>query len=277
MTILVTGGTGHLGGAVVARLKAGGERVRVLARRPGRDTGVEWMQGDLATNEGIAAAVAGVETVIHAATDSPAARRGGFRPLDFVRSPTGVDVGGTKALVAAAEGASVGHFIHVSIVGLEHMSRLPYSRIKLAAEEVVQSSGVPWSIGRATGFYWLLERMLANMVKRSPVLLPAEVRMQPVDSDDFAAFVVECIRDGVRGEREDFAGPEVLALRELAEQYLAARGLRRRIWNVPLPRRLQSALTAGNTAPTARRGTTTWAEWLARTAASPAAGVGLAA
>jgi uncharacterized protein YbjT (DUF2867 family) len=164
----------------------------------------------------------------------------------------------------------------VSIVGLERMSRLPYSRVKLAAEEVVQSSAVLWSIGRATGFYWLLERMLANMVKRSPVLLPAEVHMQPVDSDDFAAFVVECVRDGVRGEREDFAGPEVLAMRELAEQYLAARCRRRRIWNAPLPRRLP-ALTAGNTAPTARRGTTPWGEWLARSAASPAAGVGRAA
>ena len=277
MTILVTGGTGHLGGAVVARLKEGGERVRVLARRPGRDPGVEWVQGDLTTGEGIATAVAGVETVIHAATDSPAARRGGFRPSDFVRSPTGVDVAGTKALVAAAETAGVEHFIHISIVGLEHMTWLPYSRVKLAAEEVVQSSRVPWSIGRATGFYWLLERMLANMVKRSPVLLPADVRMQPVDSDDFAAFVVERVRDGVRGEREDLAGPEVLAVRELAEQYLAARGLRRRIWNAPLPRRLQSALTAGNTAPTARRGTTTWAEWLARSAATPVARVGRAA
>jgi uncharacterized protein YbjT (DUF2867 family) len=277
MKVLVTGGTGHLGRAVVERLKERGEHVRVLARWPGDDTAVEWVQGDLATGEGIATAVARVETVIHAATDSPAAQRGGFRPLDFVRSPTGVDVEGTKALVAAAEEAGVAHFVHVSIVGLEHMSRLPYSRVKLAAEHVVRSAGIPWSIARATGFYWLLERMLANMVKRSPVLLPADVRMQPVDSDDFAAFLVDCVRDGGRGEREDFAGPQLLAMRDIVEQYLAARGLRRRIWNAPLPRRLQSALTAGSTAPTARRGTTTWAEWLARSAAPPGARVGLAA
>jgi nucleoside-diphosphate-sugar epimerase len=121
MKILVTGGTGHLGGAVVACLKEGGHHVRVLARQPGHDTAVEWIQGNLATGEGIATAVAGAETVIHAATHSPAAMRGSFRPLDFIHSPTDVDIDGTKALLAAAEEAGIEHLIHVSIVGLQHM------------------------------------------------------------------------------------------------------------------------------------------------------------
>jgi uncharacterized protein YbjT (DUF2867 family) len=265
MKILVTGGTGHLGRAVVARLKEADDHVRILARRPGNDTSVEWVRGDLATGEGVMTAVAGVGAVIHAATHSPAAQRGSVRPLDFARSPTDVDVDGTRALLAAAEEAGVEHFIHVSIVGLQHMARLPYSRVKIAAEELVRGSALPWSIVRATGFYWLLERMLARMVERPILLLPADVRMGAVDSDDFAAFVVECVGDGRRGEREDFAGPELLTMRELAEQYLAARGLRRRTWNAPLPRRIRAALEAGNTSPGARRGTTTWAEWLRRT------------
>jgi uncharacterized protein YbjT (DUF2867 family) len=113
--------------------------------------------------------------------------------------------------------------------------------------------------------------------RRPILLLPADVRMQAVDSDDFAAFVVECVSDGRRGEREDFAGPELLTMREIADQYLAARGLRRRIWNAPLPRRITSALEAGNTSPDARRGTTTWAEWLRRAHAASAATTGLAA
>lgn len=133
MTILVTGGTGHLGRAVVTQLKERGHQVRVLARRPGGDPAVEWVQGDLATGEGVAAAVAGVKTVIHAATNSPAAQRGGFRALDFFRSPTDVDIDGTTALLDAAERAGVDHLIHVSIVGLPHLARLnPYSRVKLA-------------------------------------------------------------------------------------------------------------------------------------------------
>jgi uncharacterized protein YbjT (DUF2867 family) len=269
MRILVTGGTGHLGGTVVELLRDEGHQFRLLARRPGTTAGVEWVQGDLSTGEGVSTAMSGIETVIHAATNSPAAQRGALRALDFVRSPTDVDVEGTKALLAAAEEAGVEHFVHVSIVGLPHMARIsPYSRVKLAAEELVRSSSVPWSIVRATGFYWLLDRMLANMAKRRVLLLPADVRMQAVDSDDFAEFVVACLSDGRRGEREDFVGPETLTMHELAEQYLAARGLRRRIWKAPFPRRVTSALEAGETSSDALRGSTTWAEWLRRSSAA---------
>jgi nucleoside-diphosphate-sugar epimerase len=80
MKILVTGGTGHLGRAIVTRLVDQDQQVRVLARRPGDEPGIEWVRGDLATGAGVSEAVAGVNTVIHAATNSPAAQRGGFRP-----------------------------------------------------------------------------------------------------------------------------------------------------------------------------------------------------
>lgn len=268
MNILVTGGTGHLGRAIVARLADQGHQMRVLARRPGDNPGIAWVRGDLATGAGVSEAVAGVDTVIHAATNSPAAQRGSFRPIDFVRSPTDVDIEGTEALLAAADEAAVQHFVHVSIVGLQHMAKInPYSRVKLAAEELVRESTVPWSIVRATGFYWLLERMLAKMTRRRIVLLPGDVHMQPVASDEFADFVVVAVTDGRRGEREDFIGPDTLTMRDLAEQYLAARGLQRRIWNAPLPRSVKAALDAGNTSQHARHGTTTWADWLRRSAA----------
>jgi hypothetical protein len=91
----VTGGTGHLGRAIVARLADDGQQARVLARQPGNDPDVEWVRGDLATGAGVTEAIAGIDAVIHAATNSPAAQRGGFRPLNFVRSPTDVDVDGT--------------------------------------------------------------------------------------------------------------------------------------------------------------------------------------
>lgn len=272
MKILVTGGTGHLGRVIVAQLKQDGHQVRILARHPGDDGAVEWAQGDLASGEGIQAAVSGVETVIHAATNSPVARRGTFRPLDFFRSPKDVDVEGTSALLRAAKEGSVDHFVHVSIVGLEHMARVtPYSRVKLEAEQVVRASDVPWSIARATPFYWLLDRMLAKMTRRPVVLLPTDVHMQAVDSDEFAHFVAACVSDGRRGEREDFAGPEALTLRELAEQHMAARGRKRRIWNAPLPGRITSTLEAGSTSSGAILGKTTWAEWLRRSSAQPAA------
>jgi nucleoside-diphosphate-sugar epimerase len=85
--ILVTGGTGHLGRDIVSILKDQGHHVRVLARTPGQDPAVEWIQGDLATGRGITEAVSGTEVILHAATFSPAARRGTIRPVDLVRSP----------------------------------------------------------------------------------------------------------------------------------------------------------------------------------------------
>jgi uncharacterized protein YbjT (DUF2867 family) len=147
----------------------------------------------------------------------------------------------------------------------------PYSRVKLAAEELVKGSAVPWSIVRATGFYWLLERMLEKMAKRRIMMLPADVRMQAVDSDEFANFVVACTSDDLRGERKDFVGPETLTMRQLAEQYLAAHGLHRRVWKAPMPRRIKTSLDAGNTSANALHGTTTWAAWLARSPSTTAA------
>lgn len=238
--------------------------MRILARRPRRDPGLEWIKGDLATGEGVREAVAGVQTVVHAATNSPAARRGRFKLGDFLGSPADVDVAGTKMLLRAAEQAKVDHFVHVSIAGLEHLRRMPYARRKLQAEQLVRSSNVPWSIVRATAFYWLLERMFENTAKRRILALPAHAGMAPVDSDEFAEFVVECVGGGPRGECEDFAGPQTLTTVELMEQYLRARGPERRIRRAPLPRKLQAAMTAGNTSTDARRGSVTWAQWLQR-------------
>lgn len=234
MRVLVTGGTGHLGQAIVSGLQREGRHVRILARQPRRDPGVEWIKGDLATGDGLREAVADVEAIVHAPTNSPAARRGRFTVGDFLRSPADVDVAGTRVLLSRAEEAGIEHFIHVSIVGLEHLRRVPYSRRKLEAEQVVRSSNVPWSIVRATGFFWLLERLFQNMASRRILALPAHARMAPVDSDEFAEFIVECVGDGRRGERQDFAGPQTLGMVELMEQYLNARGLERRIHHDPL-------------------------------------------
>jgi uncharacterized protein YbjT (DUF2867 family) len=261
--ILVTGGTGHLGRDLVSFLEADGHGVRVLARIPGDDPAVEWVQGDLATGRGVAEAVAGAQTIVHAATFSPMARRGGPRPVDFFQTPTEVDVEGTRGLLAEAKRAAVGHFLHVSIVGLEHLRRLPYARVKLAAEDLVRESGVPWSIARATPFYWLLDRMLAKNLARLPVWpLLADLPFQPVDSKDFAEYLVECLADGTRGDREEFGGPEIMSLGELVAQYRDARDLRRPILRLPLPAATARKLGAGFTCPAGRRGRTTWSTWL---------------
>jgi uncharacterized protein YbjT (DUF2867 family) len=258
-SVLVTGGTGHLGASVVNLLIAAGHEVRVLARSPGSDPGIAWIKGDLATGEGVAEAVANVSAVVHAATWSPAARRGYLLPSDLVRTPRDVDVDGTRRLLAEAERSHVGHFLYVSIVGLQQV-RLPYARAKLAAEELVRASRRPWSIVPATSFYWLWHRMFTKQL-RLPVWILPSLLVQPVDSDDFAAYVVECLTSEPGGDREDFAGPETLTLDALGRQFLSARGERRPLVRVPVPERLTQA-AGGLAASNARQGTTTWSEWL---------------
>jgi uncharacterized protein YbjT (DUF2867 family) len=259
--ILVTGGTGHLGSSVVSLLVAGGNEVRVLARTPGSDSRIAWVQGDLSTGHGVAEAVAGVEVVVHAATWSPAARRGYLLPGDLVRSPPDVDVDGTRRLLAEAERGHVAHFLHVSIVGLRRV-HLPYARVKLAAEELVRASGVPWSIVPASSFYWLWHRMFTKQL-RLPVWTLPNLLVQPVDSDDFAEYVVGCLTGGPGGDRQDFAGPETLTLVELGRQFLAACGERRPIVPIPVPERFKQA-AGGLAASNARHGATTWSDWLRR-------------
>jgi uncharacterized protein YbjT (DUF2867 family) len=260
--ILVTGGTGHLGRDIVGRLKDQGHQVRVLARTPGQDPAVEWIQGDLTTGRGITDAVSGAEVIVHAASFSPAASRGTIRPADLVRSPSEVDIGATRQLLGAAGQAGVTHFLYVSIVGVQK-SRVPYLRLKAVAEDLVRQSGVPHSIVPATQFYWLVDRMLGKMARLPAWPLPTKLPMQPADEADFAAYVVECVTEGPGGDRQPFGGPDVMSFGQIAEQYLAARRLQRRIISVPVPRAAVRA-AAGLTCPDGRRGTTTWAEWLSR-------------
>ena len=260
-TILVTGGTGHLGRDIVRLLQTTGEdRIRVLARRPATDPDIDWIKGDLGTGEGVAKAVAGVDAIIHAATNSPAARRGRLRAGDFFSSPEDVDVVGTRRLLAWAHSAGTKHFLHVSIVGVQG-SRVPYSRVKATAENLVREGPVPWSIVPATGFYWLLARMLDQMAGRRVWMLPSNLHMQPCDSADFAAYIVSCLEDGPRGVRADFGGPQVLTLAEVARQYQQARGIKRRIIGIPLPSFALGAV-GQQVVDDGRHGTTTWSEWL---------------
>jgi uncharacterized protein YbjT (DUF2867 family) len=259
-TVLVTGGTGHLGRDLVSRLK-GSYRVRVLARSPGSDSDVEWIHGDLATGEGLADALAGSQTVVHAATLSPAARRGYVVPRDLWSSPPEVDRDGTTRLLDQAAAAGVGHILHVSIVGIDK-PRVPYLRRKLEAEYLVRQSPVPWSIARATQFHWLLDRMLGKMARLPIVPLP-DLEVEPVDTSDFADYVVESVGKGPAGRLDDFGGPEVLSFAEAFDQWRQIREGAERTMRVPLPPAATKAAAAMSISdPAGRHGMITWAEWL---------------
>jgi uncharacterized protein YbjT (DUF2867 family) len=259
-TVVVTGGTGHLGRDLIARLK-GSYRVRVLARSKGSDPEVDWIRADLATGEGLAGALSGSQAVIHAATLSPAARRGYFLPKDLWSSPVEVDRDGTARLLEEAAAARVRHIVYVSIVGIDK-PRVPYLRRKLEAENLISSGLIPWSIARASQFHWLLDRLLGRFARLPVVLLPANLPLEPVDTTDFADYLVECVGTGPGGRLPDFAGPEVLSFSDAFQQWQQTRG-RVRTVALPLPSAIRNAAARMTlSGPGSRRGTVTWEDWL---------------
>ncbi|MEU8513050.1 NAD(P)H-binding protein [Kitasatospora sp. NPDC048722] len=248
MTVLVTGATGTLGREVVRLLVARGAAVRGLSRRVrgGGADGVEWVVGDLVTGDGVAAAVAGVETVIDCATSE------GKKDLDGVRH-----------LVAAAERAGVRHLVYVSIVGVDRVP-IPYYRTKYACEQVVRESRLGWTVLRATQFHDLLLRFFGASAKLPVFPVLTGMRCQPVDVREAAGHVVELVGEGPSGYTPEVGGPQVRTYRDLAEAYLRATGRRRLLLPLSLPGQAVRELRAGgNLTPERAVGRGTFEETLA--------------
>ncbi|GHG54454.1 SDR family oxidoreductase [Streptomyces griseocarneus] len=246
--ILVTGGTGTLGRAVVARFLADGVPVRVMSRRARRaedDRPYEWAVCDLADGTGLDDALADVRAVVHCATNS--------------RN----DVATTRRLVEAARRSGVPHVVYISIVGIDRVP-LPYYRAKLEAERIIRESGLPCSILRTTQFHDLVATVVRVQRRLPVVLTPRGVRCQPIEVTEVADRLVELAQGAPAGRVADMAGPEVRDFRDLAEATLRAAGLRRRVVSVALPGKIFRKMRAGGLlAPDRTVGTRTFEEYLA--------------
>jgi uncharacterized protein YbjT (DUF2867 family) len=260
-TVLVTGGTGHLGRDLIPELQRAGHLVRALTRRPRQDAETEWVVGDLSTGAGLDQAMAGVDLILNAATNSPMAQRGGFRLSDFFRTPSDVDLQGVRRLVESANRAGVRRFLHVSIVDIDR-ANYPYGRVKAAGERLVRESDLYWTVVRATPFYYLIAGWLSGLTRMPVWPLPAHLPFQPCDTANFAAYLAWCIDDGEPGMRQDFGGPEALTIGEIARQYQAAHAVKRPIIPLPLGPLAGMLRPMFPTAPQGARGTTTWSAWL---------------
>lgn len=228
--VLVTGGTGMLGRAVVAELVRRGRGVRVLSRRPGESpAGVERVVGDLTTGAGVDEALAGVSAVVHCASEPR-------RPQH--------DVAAAAHLLLAARRAGTPHLVFVSIVGVD---AIPYSyyRAKLEVEHLVEVGGVPWSILRATQFHQFVPRLLDRFTVAGVTVLPAGTSLQPVDVDEVAERLVELVEAGPSGRVADLGGPGVVDARTAYRLVAQARGRRPRSVSVRLPGRSFAAFRAG--------------------------------
>jgi len=247
-SVLITGATGRLGRRVVPEATAAGHQVRALSRRSHVGyTGVQWAQADLLANTGVDAAVEGVDVVVHCAT----------------QGTRGKDVTSTDNLITAARRAGVAHIIYLSIVGIDRIP-LPYYQTKLRVERALEASGVGHTVLRATQFHDLINAIF-SIQRFSPVLWTVRgVRFQPIDARDVAARLVELIDCEPAGRVADVGGRAVYTHAELARMYLAARGGRRPVVQIPVPGRIIAGYRAGaNLAPDNPVGTIDFAEYLA--------------
>ena len=254
-TILVTGGTGTLGRLVVPRLRDAGRKVRVLSRgRHEAAGGIEFVTGDLATGEGIEAAVEGAEIVVHCAGSSKG---------DEVKA---------RNLIQAASGARVRHLVYISVVGADRIpvvsgvdrAMFGYFGAKRAAELAVADSGLPWTTLRATQFHDLSFMTVRQMAKLPLIPVPTGFRVQPVDADEVAARLVELALGAPAGLVPDMAGPRVYGMADLIRGYLKARRKHRPMVPVRMPGKAARAFRAGaNLAPDRAVGHRTWERFLA--------------
>jgi uncharacterized protein YbjT (DUF2867 family) len=239
-TIVVTGGTGTLGRVVVDLLEADGHAVREVSRKSSA-----WPI-DLRTGDGLDAALAGAEVVVHCAST----QRGG-------------DEEAARNLVAAAKAAGVRHVVYISIVGVDAIP-LGYYRSKLAVEKVVEESGVGWTVLRTTQFHELIATLFGALAK-APLVMPVpSVRFQPVEVREVAARLADLAVAEPAGRVPDLGGPEVRPAADFARAFLAARGRKRLLMPLRLPGRIFGAVRRGaGTTPEHADGKVTFEEFLA--------------
>jgi uncharacterized protein YbjT (DUF2867 family) len=245
--ILVTGSTGTLGRAVVPRLADAGHRVRSLSRRPPPPASPAgaWATGDLRRNVGLDQAVAGMDVIVHCAS-----------------APRG-DPAAARNLIAAARRAGAPHLVYISIAGIDQVP-LGYYKAKLATERLIEASGLPWTILRATQFHELILRLCEALARPPVMLVPAGFRFQPVLAAEVADRLAGLAGQPPAGRVADMGGPQVRGIGDLAASYLRASGRRRRVLPVPLPGRAFAGFRrGGNLAPDEATGTVTFEGFLA--------------
>jgi uncharacterized protein YbjT (DUF2867 family) len=236
-TVLVTGATGTLGRDVVAVLKERGHEVRGVSRsRPG------YAHADLLTGEGLAEALAGIDVVVHAATDG---RRG---------------VAATRKLIEALEASGSPQLVFVSIVGVDRIP-LGYYKDKVTIEGMVAAYG--GTSLRASQFHDLVLTLAKALTKLPLVGFYPAFDVRPVEVHDVAVRLAEIVEGALPAQPGDFSGPQRRSTRELWQAYLTQTGKRRLLVPIRLPGRIFRALRDGaGTGPGGGIGT--WEEFLAR-------------
>ena len=246
MKIVVIGGTGLIGSKTVERLRKKGHDV--LAASP--NSGVNTITG-----EGLAEALRGASVV-----------------LDLANSPSFEDKAAMeffqtsgRNLLAAEAAAGVKHHIALSVVGTERLQGSGYFRAKMAQEDLIRRSDIPYTIVHSTQFYEFMGAIAqSGTVGQTVHLSPAYV--QPIAADDVADAMADVALAAPVNGTIEIAGPDRVRLSELAVQFLKATNDPREVvadsralyYGVELKDR---SLVPGNNP---RIGQTRFGDWLSR-------------
>jgi uncharacterized protein YbjT (DUF2867 family) len=236
--ILVTGGSGFVGGHVVHELRGRGLTVRCLVRDPRKASklaawGCELVQGDMTDSASLRRGAEGAETVINLV----AIRQG--REAEFRR----IMIGGTRDLLAAAKEAGAARFIQMSALGTREQTKdlVPYYRAKWETEQLVRDSGLPHVIFRPSFVFGPDGGILPTFAKVArftpvtPIIGSGRQRIQPIWADDVATYFADAVaRDDVAGRVFELGGPEAVTWNEFWARLKRARGLRRPSVHVPV-------------------------------------------
>ena len=232
--ILLTGGTGFVGGHVLQALQAAGRPVRCLVREPSSaKLECELVQGDMTDAASLKRAVEGADTVVHLV----AIRQGKQEQFERVMAQ------GTRDLLAAAKEAGVGRFVLMSALGTSEESKdlVPYYGAKWEMEQAVEGAGIPYVIFRPS---FVFERdggilptfaKLARFAPVTPITGSGAQRIQPIWADDLAAYFDKAIDlDAATNRTFELGGPDVVTWNEFWERLKKARGIRRPSVHVPM-------------------------------------------
>src|SRR5688572_6427887 len=204
MKIVVIGGTGLIGSKVVEHLAEHGHEAIAASPNSGVNT---------ITGEGLAEVLVGANVVVDV-SNSPS-----FADDDVLAFFTT----STKNLLAAERDAGVAHHVALSIVGAERLPNSGYLRAKVAQEKLIQESGLPYSIVRATQFFEFVGRIADEATVDGTARLSTGL-MQPIAAADVSAAVARVAAgDPINGTLE-IGGPERIAQDEFVRVGLAARG-----------------------------------------------------
>lgn len=249
MKIVVIGGTGLIGSKTVTRLRDKGHEV--VAASP--ETGVNTITG-----EGLSETLKGADVVIDLA-NSPSFEE--KAAVEFFETAG-------RNLLAAEAAAGVKHHVALSVVGTERLQGSGYFRGKMAQENIIRRSSVPYTIVHSTQFFEFMRSIASSAAADGEIRMPAAL-FQPIAADNVADAMTDVALSAPRNGVIEIAGRDRIRLADAVAQYLKAVGDRRDV--IADPHALyfgleidDASLTPGNGA---RIGAVRFEDWLNRTAA----------